>query len=55
MGQHLPKLAGTDDPWVLLRATGQWQAPVGTARDTRRDIERAREIVADPAMISEAA
>jgi diguanylate cyclase (GGDEF)-like protein len=54
VAQHLPKLAGTDEAWVLLRATGQWQALVGTKRDTRRDIERAREIVADEAMISDA-
>ena len=45
VAQHLPKLAGTDDAWVLLRADGHWQALVGTARENRRDIERARERV----------
>jgi diguanylate cyclase (GGDEF)-like protein len=55
VGQHLPKLAGTDDAWVLLRTTSQWQALVGTARETRREIERARESVADLAMITDAA
>src|SRR5579862_1578651 len=26
--QHLPKLAGTDEAWVLLRAGGHWQVLV---------------------------
>ena len=55
VSQHLPKLAATDDAWVLLRTTGEWQALVGTARETRRDIERARENVADQALITDAA
>ena len=52
---HLPKLCGTADAWVLLRANGQWQALVGTARETRRDIERIHESVADQALITDAA
>ena len=55
VAQHLPKVAGTEDAWVLLRATGQWQALVGTARETRREIERSRELVADQALITDAA
>jgi diguanylate cyclase (GGDEF)-like protein len=55
VAQHLPKLAGTEDAWVLLRTTGQWQALVGTAHETRREIERAREIVVDQALINDAA
>lgn len=55
VGQHLPKLAGTDEAWVLLRTSGQWQALVGTARESRRDIERGREHVADHALITDAA
>ena len=55
VAQHLPKLVATDDAWVLLRTTGEWQALVGTARETRRDIERARENVADQALITDAA
>ncbi len=47
--QHLPKLAGTDEAWVMLRVDGHWQALVGTARDGR-DLETAREQVADRAL-----
>ena len=55
VGQHLPKVAATEDAWVLLRTGGQWQALVGTARETRREIERARELVADQALITDVA
>jgi diguanylate cyclase (GGDEF)-like protein len=55
VGQHLPKLAGTEDAWVLLRVGGQWQALVGTARESRGEIERAHEHVADHALITDAA
>ncbi|MBZ5558512.1 MAG: sensor domain-containing diguanylate cyclase [Acidobacteriia bacterium] len=53
--QHLPKLAGTEDVWILLRVSGHWQALVGPARDTRREIERAREHVADRALAGDLA
>ena len=49
--QHLPKLAGTDEAWVLLRVGGHWQVLVGTARENRRETERAREHLADRALI----
>jgi diguanylate cyclase (GGDEF)-like protein len=49
--QHLPKLAGTTDAWVLLRVGGHWQGLVGTARESRRDVERSHEHLADRAMI----
>jgi len=55
VGQHLPKLAATDDAWVLLRSTGQWEALVGTPRENRREIERAREHLADQAFINDGA
>jgi diguanylate cyclase (GGDEF)-like protein len=55
VGQHLPKLAGTEHAWVLLRVSGQWQALVGTARESRRDIEHEREHVADHALVTDAA
>ena len=55
VGQHLPKLAGTEHAWVLLRVGGQWQALVGTARESRGEIERAHEHVADHALITDAA
>jgi diguanylate cyclase (GGDEF)-like protein len=48
--QHLPKLSGTDAAWVLLRVGGYWQALTGTARESRRDIERAHEQLADRAL-----
>lgn len=52
--QHLPKLAGTDDVWVLLRAGGRWQALAGTSGQTRREVERARETLADQLVKAEA-
>jgi hypothetical protein len=55
VAQQLPKLAGTEDAWVLLRAAGKWQALVGTARETRRDIEVAREQLIEQALIGDAA
>ena len=50
--QHLPKLAGTDEAWVMLRVDGHWHVMVGTARDGR-DVDRAREQVADRAIGAE--
>ena len=55
VGQYLPKLAGTEDAWVLLREGGQWQALVGSARESRGEIERAHEHVADLALPTDAA
>ena len=55
VAQQLPKLAGTEEAWVLLRGTGQWEALVGTARETRRDIELAREKLIEQALIGDAA
>jgi diguanylate cyclase (GGDEF)-like protein len=54
VGQHLPKLTGTEDAWILLRTAGQWQALVGTARASRSEVERARETVADEAFLVDA-
>jgi diguanylate cyclase (GGDEF)-like protein len=55
VAQHLPKLAGTDAAWVLLRANGQWQALGGTPRESRRDVEIAREQVVDQALFADVA
>jgi diguanylate cyclase (GGDEF)-like protein len=52
--QHLPKLAGTDDAWVLLRTGGRWEALAGTLNETRREVERAREHIADRVLSSQA-
>jgi diguanylate cyclase (GGDEF)-like protein len=51
--QHLPRLAGTEDAWVLLRSAGHWQGLLGTARESRREIERAREQIADRALVAD--
>ena len=51
--QHLPNLAGTEDAWVLLRLGGHWQALVGTARESRRDVERAHEHIANRALVAD--
>src|SRR5262245_4624659 len=31
--QHLPKLAGTEDVWVMMRADGHWHTIMGAAQD----------------------
>ena len=55
VAQHLPKLASSDDAWVLLRARGHWEALAGTARESRREVEHAREHIADSAFVGESA
>ena len=48
--QHLPRLAGTDDVWVMLRVDGHWQMLMGSSRDGHRaipDVQRMREHTAD--------
>ena len=52
--QHLPKLTGTDDAWVLVRTGGRWEALAGTLHETRREVERAREHLADRVLTSQA-
>ena len=52
--QHLPKLTGTDDTWVLVRTAGRWEALAGTLHETRREVERAREHLADRVLGSQA-
>ena len=44
--QHLPKLAGSDEAWAMMRTERHWQALAGTARENRREIERTREEIA---------
>jgi diguanylate cyclase (GGDEF)-like protein len=51
---HLPKLTGTDDAWVLVRRAGRWEALAGTLHETRREVERAREHLADRVLSSQA-
>jgi diguanylate cyclase (GGDEF)-like protein len=53
--QHLPKLADTEDAWVLLRVSGHWQALIGSVRENRREVERTREHVADRALAGDTA
>ncbi len=49
--QHLPKLAGTDDAWAMMRLDGHWLGLVGAARENRRDLEQIHEEIADRAML----
>jgi diguanylate cyclase (GGDEF)-like protein len=49
--QHLPKLADTDEAWVLLRIGGHWQVLVGTVGENRRETERAREHIANRILV----
>jgi len=51
--QHLPRLADSDEAWIMLRSGGHWQALVGTARESRRDVERTREHIANRALLTE--
>ena len=55
VAQHLPKLAGTADAWVLLRSGGQWQQLLGPAREGGVEIERTREHIANRALVSNSA
>ena len=48
--QQLPKLAGSDEAWAMMRTDRHWQALAGTARENRRDVERTREHLADRAL-----
>src|SRR5438874_2430415 len=41
--QQLPKLAGTDEAWAMMRTERHWEALAGTARENRRELERTRE------------
>ena len=52
--QHLPKVAGTDDVWVLLRASGRWRALARASHERGGDVERAREQLADRVLKAEA-
>ena len=51
--QHLPKLAGTDEAWAMMRTERHWQALAGTARENRREVERTREGLASRALDGE--
>jgi diguanylate cyclase (GGDEF)-like protein len=53
--QHVPGLAGSEDAWVTLRSGGHWQPLLTTAAENRREIERAREQIANRALLSDAA
>jgi diguanylate cyclase (GGDEF)-like protein len=55
VGHHLPKLTNSDAAWVMLQTTGTWQALIGTARETRREIEQTRESVIDRALMTDMA
>jgi len=51
--QHLPRLSGAEDAWVLLRVGEHWQALADSTREPRRDIEHARSHIADHAFVSD--
>jgi len=51
--QQLPKLAGTEEAWAMVRTGRHWQALAGTARENRRDLERTRESLANRALDGE--
>jgi diguanylate cyclase (GGDEF)-like protein len=47
---HLPLLAATGDAWVMTRVNGAWQPLVGARPEGRREVEQARESIADRAL-----
>jgi len=51
--QQLPRLAGTDEAWAMMRTDRHWQALAGTARENRRELERTREHLAERALDKE--
>src|SRR5262249_5380485 len=52
--QHLPRLTGTDDAWVLLRERGHWE-PLGEPSGFERqpEVHAARARVADRAIVGD--
>jgi diguanylate cyclase (GGDEF)-like protein len=50
---HLPKLAGTDNAWAMVRTDRHWQALVSATHENRDEIERSREQLADRVLHSE--
>ena len=51
--QHLPSLAATPAVWVLMRSDGVWQSLIGSTREGRREVDAARERMADQALAVE--
>jgi len=51
--QQLPRITGTDETWVLLRTGGHWQPLGGTTSESRREMERTHERIADTAFSQE--
>ncbi|MBI4487390.1 MAG: sensor domain-containing diguanylate cyclase, partial [Acidobacteria bacterium] len=44
---HMPKLAGSDDAWVLTRSDGHWQTLVAPIPEGPRDVAQSRESIAN--------
>jgi len=53
--QHLPRLSGSDNGWVLLRSGGQWRPLVSAAQENRRELAAARQRVAEQALVADGA
>ena len=51
--QHLPRLADSDEAWVMTRFSGQWEALTGTARQSRHEVEVTQQYIADRALSGE--
>ena len=48
--QYLPKLAASDEAWVMTRFEGDWRALAGTARHGRLEVEELCRPIADEAL-----
>lgn len=48
--QNLPKLANSDDAWVMIRVDSHWQTLLAGQHGAGRDADRAREQTADRAL-----
>ncbi len=51
VAQHLPRIAGTDNIWVIVQMDGRWQALLGATGDGRREAERTRQLIADRSLV----
>ncbi|HEX4345948.1 MAG TPA: GGDEF domain-containing protein [Vicinamibacterales bacterium] len=51
VGQHLTRLTASEEGWVMTRADGKWSALIGTARESRDELERTHQYIADVALL----
>jgi len=50
VGQHLPKLADTENAWVMTWFDGRWEPLTSVSREGRRELEHQQQQIADRAL-----